>query len=357
MMAAPLVNLASSVSAQPREKRDWRQWLRGIAAKIVPSERVATCGQRALASAVNVNHGPQGGHYAGLETCSSVWLCPVCAAKISEQRRRDVKTAIDRHIETGGTVYMAAFTMPHHRFQAAALLKAAVAGTFRALIAGRLWRRAKQEVGLVGFIRALEITHGENGWHPHIHVLFFLPAHVNHDRLAAFSRFLFARWRGIIARKGFGDCNPNIWQFELARSSEAAGDYVAKWGADREITSGHTKSAKGGGRSPWQLLEAAGRRDPVAVMAFREYAAAFKGARQLTWSRGLKALCGVVEVSDDEAVKAAEEASFTVAQITARQFMEMCKRHLDLALLQAVEADPSPGTVQRFLREHRLVEC
>ena len=40
-------------------------------------------------------------HYKGLQTCGSVWACPVCSAKISERRRIELAAAIAMHKAAG----------------------------------------------------------------------------------------------------------------------------------------------------------------------------------------------------------------------------------------------------------------
>lgn len=45
-------------------------------------------------------------HYGGLQTCSSVWACPVCAAKIAERRRQELLALINAHRASGGVVYL-----------------------------------------------------------------------------------------------------------------------------------------------------------------------------------------------------------------------------------------------------------
>src|SRR5712691_4776616 len=71
---------------------DWRQakWqLQREAQALLPNERVAFCMRRIQARTVDVLYSVQhqSAHYGGLMVCGSVWVCPLCAAKISEHRR------------------------------------------------------------------------------------------------------------------------------------------------------------------------------------------------------------------------------------------------------------------------------
>src|SRR5438552_1083589 len=77
---------------------DWRQvrWqLQREARALLPHERVAFCMRRIQATTVDVFYSPQhqSAHYGGLMVCGSVWVCPLCAAKISERRRAELEQA------------------------------------------------------------------------------------------------------------------------------------------------------------------------------------------------------------------------------------------------------------------------
>ena len=64
--------------------------LQSVARDILPTSRTAKCLRiRAYDKDVQVwkskNH--KTASYAGLQTCGSVWVCPVCGAKVVERRR------------------------------------------------------------------------------------------------------------------------------------------------------------------------------------------------------------------------------------------------------------------------------
>jgi hypothetical protein len=61
---------------------------------------------------VQVLHSPlhRVAHYKSLIVCGSVWMCPLCTAKISERRREELERAVSRHIAQNGAVYMATYT-------------------------------------------------------------------------------------------------------------------------------------------------------------------------------------------------------------------------------------------------------
>lgn len=69
--------------------------------------------------------------------------------------------------------------------------------------------------------------------------------------------------------------------------------YISKWGLEYEMTKGHIKKGRKNSYTPFDLLQFS-INDFLKFMVlilqklFQEFAIAFKGARQLSWSRGLK---------------------------------------------------------------------
>lgn len=346
-------------------KRDWEQScervehryrrrekyeLRGTAAKVIPWEAVARCGQHLVRKSnndanVTVFRADNGrAHYSGLVTCGSVWHCPVCAAKISEGRRVEIADLVKKHQAAGGSVYMATLTAPHSAFDQVGATKKMVAKAWQKVQASASWKRAKAAAGFVGSVRSLEVTHGANGWHPHIHLLIFVTGG-NPTAEKTFGDFLYDRWKGCIAAAGGGKTTQWAYKFEACASAEEAGDYVAKWGPDAEMTKGHMKLAEGPNRTPWQILnDIRDNWSPRDVRLFRDYAEAFKGARQLTWSKGLRELYGE-EAGDDDLATAEPVESVAVAQLNAAGFELVKSRGLVPDLLEAIERHGGAGAI------------
>ena len=98
-----------------QEQRLLKLALQAEARYILPDERVAHCLRQVnpMAAGVEVLHSleHQVAHYKSLIICGSVWMCPLCAAKISERRREELERAISRHIDQNGAVFMATYTI------------------------------------------------------------------------------------------------------------------------------------------------------------------------------------------------------------------------------------------------------
>jgi hypothetical protein len=146
---------------------------------------------------------------------------------------------------------------------------------------------------VVGDVVALEPPHGINGWHPHKHAVVILDHVPDADELDRMRAEVSELWRAAVSKLG-GWASAD-WGIDV-RGGSAAAHYVTK--LDLELTGAESKL--GAGVTPFALLAAAGRGDERAAALFREYAAAVAGLQRVRWSRGLKALLGVPEVSDLE---------------------------------------------------------
>jgi len=246
-----------------------------------------------------------GAHYEGLETCGSIWICPVCAGKIATARVREVQAIAAEFLkETEGRVYMVTLTIPHHADQGLKPLADELSDAWTRLIRGAPWKRFRDRLGLDGYTRSLEVTHGRHGWHPHLHALLFADLRLSAADVEEARVWLYERWATILARKGMV-ASPDAFRFEVTRDPNVASAYVVKWGAGAEVVRSESKRARGeGARSPWQLLDDADRGDRDAGRLFREYAKATKGKRHLTWSRHFRDRYG--PEADDVDLAAAE---------------------------------------------------
>jgi len=331
--------------------------LQDVARRLLPGSRVSNC-QRLRAAGgvghdkadgVHVLRSASGGcHFTGLQTCGSVWVCPVCAAKISEHRRIDVATGIQRWRDHGGVVSLLTLTAPHWvGDDLVRLLKS------QALALTRFWsdrhvRRIFVDLGVVGQVRALELTYGANGWHPHYHCLVFGERMPELDQLVE----LYERWAHCCVKAGLGA--PSAAHGLRWDDGSYADKYVSKWGLEHEVTKGHIKQSKGG-QSPFDFLRAAQQGDRQAGDLFKVYAAAFKGKRQLFYSRGLRVLLGLgAELTDAEAVEQAAPGEL-VGRLTWEQWRYFCRLGLRGRVLEVAAVGGWSAVVERWRWPFALV--
>ena len=321
--------------------------LQSVARQLLPESRTAKCLRfRAFNQEVSVwkavEHGTA--HYSGLQTCASVWACPVCAAKIAERRRAEVLAAMTTHQAQGGNVHLLTLTAPHQRGDVLVSLLEQQAKALKKFSTHRETQAVYAEMGYIGQIRALEVTHGRkatrnNGWHPHYHVLMFTGAGVD---LAKFDQAqrrdwevrLYLVWAQSCQAAGLG--TPSMAHGLKLDNGDKASQYMTKWGLEHELVYGHIKKGRDGGESPFDLLRSvlADKGDAQAAALFREYAEAFKGKRQLFWSHGLKARLAVEELSDQEVSERVEEGASLLGQLTPEQWRDVLAVDARVLVLQ-----------------------
>jgi hypothetical protein len=333
--------------------------LQSAARKLLPSSRTAKCLRlRQKGSEIQVLQSKQHKNcsYKGLQTCGSVWACPVCAAKISERRRGELKVAIDAHLVNGGAVLLLTLTNAHHFGDNLGDLLQGQAKALYYFNGDRASRKLFSTMGTIGQIRALEVTHGRlrpinNGWHPHYHILLFVASGLD---LVAQQLALAERWISACVRAGLKA--PSIQHGVKLDDGSKAAAYATKWGLESEMTKGHIKKAKDG-ETPFDLLrsylEAANKQ---AGALFREFAETFKGKRQLHWSNGLKKLFSIGDLSDEELANKQDDKAVLLGTITVDQWRYILKKEARSLVLEL--AEQGWEAVARFLssvpEEHQV---
>jgi len=346
---------AKYVAPNPMDARVQRFALQSVARAVLPGSRTSKCLRlRAHNSDVQVWKAVEYGtcQYAGLQTCGSVWTCPVCAAKIAERRRAEVLAAMESHKASGGTVLLLTLTTPHQRGDDLGELLARQAKAVKSFWADKTVRKVREDMGTIGQIRALEVTHGRrsphnNGWHPHYHLLMFCGSGADSAQLKDWSVRLYLRWAACCVRAGLGE--PSFEHGLKLHDGSKAAAYASKWGLEDEITKGHTKRAIHG-ETPFDLLRSvlADKADKQAAALFQEFAIQFKGKRQLHWSQGLKARFAIGEQSDEEISNHAEESAVLMGLITVDQWRDVLAVEARATVLE-IAARTTWGHVLRYL--------
>ena len=302
------------------------------------SKRLSHCGYVARQFEVTLERKGDTGKagFDGLKTCASVWCCPCCSPRISARRKDELDVLLSGARASGLAVVMLTLTARHDRQMKLAPFLDALKGAKRRFRQRREWRGLKPV--FVGSVTATEVTHGRNGWHPHFHEIAVLDC----PPAAALSLIEGLRAAWLACLHGVG-LSGNDAAFQV-QSAQAAGAYVAKFGAAEELALQGEKRGRNGSRGVWQLLDDA--RDGCARSAaiWREYALAFRGRRQLVWSPGLKARFGVGETSDDEAaaeVDPAPPAAEVLRAWAGAGDRWRSARRRRVALVQAAEAGSS----------------
>jgi hypothetical protein len=324
--------------------------LQSAVRRLLPLSRTAKCFRlRQKGKQVEVLQSKQykSCSYKGLQTCGSVWSCPICAAKISERRRVELQAAMSVHQAQGGQVLLATFTNPHYLGDQLASVLAGQRKALYYLNGDRASRKLFADMGCVGQVRALEVTSGRlrrvnNGWHPHYHVLLFVASQLD---LTAFRQRLFERWLSACLKAGLK--LPSVEHGVRLDDGSKAAAYASKWGLESEMTRGHTKKATDG-ETPFDLLRAyLEKGDKQGGALFVEFAEVFRGKRQLHWSPGLKKLFGIGDMSDEDLANKPEDHAHLLGSITLDQWRKVLKADGRSIVLQL--ASQGWDAVSRYL--------
>lgn len=266
------------------------------------------------------------GSFSGIATCGSVWACPVCSAAIQSERTAQVATLLKWAVQQGYTVIFETATLRHHAGQSLTDLWSGLGTAWSSMRTSGSYRRFQKRNNYVGYVRAVEVTYGDNGWHPHVHSFHIFDLGgipqvstpewgVYEERCAALvaemKTLRFTSWAYGAHKAGLGAPLERAFDVQVVHKPESARDYISKAVYDDsknekalrkqafELQSAGLKKGKMGGRTPFELLRSVvedGLADDLDL--WNEYEKASKGRRALTWSRGLKKLCGADEVSD-----------------------------------------------------------
>ena len=326
----------------PRHFRWERFALKSVVNRLLPTSRTSKCCRwRVPKQALQVHRSTEHGKafYSGLQVCASVWACPVCAAKISERRRAELVTSVALAKSMGMQVKLLTLTVPHGLGDDLPVLLEQIRDAWRRTTTGRAGKQFRKTLGIKGTIRALEVTYGKNGFHPHLHVLLFLEENATNGCIEG----LFAPiWQNACLKAGLP--RPSDAHGCRVDDGSKAAAYASKWGLESELTKSHTKKGRNGSRTPWDFLRAFLDKSEgweQSAHLFRTYADAFKGQRQLYWSNGLRALLALGEEATDEEVAATQEDNARVlAELTDEQWRAILVMKSETAVLDMAEQHP-----------------
>lgn len=296
-------------------------------------------------------------HFAGLETCGRVWLCAVCAAKIRARRGDEIAEAVGRWIAAGHAAYFATATLSHDQGDALATTLDILTQSWRALSSGKQYQAEKKRHGIVGNIKAVEVTHGRCGWHPHIHAVVLTRdwVDIGSGAMADWFAALDARWARALVRNGWtpGKYGHRFTLLPVTHSPGGLASYVTKVqesGLGNEISRSDLKHGRRkSSRTPLQILADFGCDGLVDDLElWHEFESATEGKSAIRWSRGLrKILLPDVDEQTDDEIAAEDVGGDEVAALMPHVWHRIARiPGADAAVLDAVERDGMQGLVE-----------
>lgn len=394
MAVATKRSVARSGNADERRRaaRADRHAARAMLGDASSLSRVRLCGKRSTGPAgvtvvaTGSGEGRRSG-FSGLQSCGSVWACPCCSAKVLAKRQDEITRALAGWTASGGRVVMLTLTMRHHDGQALGGLWDALSYAWGAVTSGRAWEDTQRTYGApverivtrgkrvgqtvverrVGWVRVVETTHGENGWHVHVHAALMVPGDTTERQADDLGCALFQPWRDALMRRGLaaplarqGGLHAKLWD----GASAVMGEYFTKNSytsdasvAALELARGDLKTARAGHRTPFRILGDVAAFGVVDdLMLWHDWERASKRRAQMTWSFGLRAqlLPAEQEQTDEQIAAAADLAGDGLVVIPTgrghrRGWVRVLQRGLCAQLLDAAERDTTGHALRRLL--------
>ena len=307
--------------------------------------RVNRCGW-SLGSLVTLL-GASGGRasWSGVEHCNSVWSCPCCAARIREGRRNEILKAVHQARDRRWRMFFVTFTVPHDRETP---LKESLRGLTEAFRRIRNYRGlAPFWSAMVGFIKAVEVQVGSNGFHPHLHVLVMTNGcDLVNDEI---EKKLKSSWAAAVVKEGLARPKDEVGVVvEETLDPAATADYLVKIQENKltlEMSRSDLKSGREGREGEWHCspfdLMTKEIELPISIglrkKLFVEFYKATKGVSAIRWSRGFKDLFDLEEVSDEELGALSPEEAEAELRFLKKVYNELFKEKPDvLAQCQAL---------------------
>ncbi len=289
--------------------------------------------------------------------------------------RYQLQRAVTEWSKRGGKIALMTLTFPHGVNEPAQELIDKLARARGRFFGERAFKDSMRDVGALGRVFALEITAGANGWHPHLHILIFYRAEQGDalERMECLRQY----WSKCVSRAGLGQVNEHGFD---VRGGDYAAEYVAKfgkepnsylfWSAAHELTKSHIKRGNKDSLTPFDLLRLIEAQNTISIGdrtispaiaagMFIEYAEAFQGRRQLTWSRGMREALGLdAEKTDDEIAKEAETAEkphevVVLAELNLKDWDLILSRNARGYVIYIAEQYQSGAHIRAFVEKLR----
>ncbi|ATA90915.1 hypothetical protein CGC56_01250 [Capnocytophaga canimorsus] len=322
-------------------------------------------------------------YYSGLMKCGSVWRCPVCSFKITQRRQLEVfelsNKWLNLHEKTTGKKGRLSFitlTLRHSKSDLLEVLLKRLSEEFRKFQKTSVYKRIEEENNIRGFVKTLEIKYSfENGWHPHLHLLYFHTQEETHK----FHKEFVKAWckRKKISASLNAQCAKDVY------TEKGIVDYVTKWDMSKEMTQGHHKINPNENKrfTPFLILRLLTENNFKNTYAdrnfkrnleglFYEYSRYTKGKHLINISKNLKREMKLyeellnIEIKSDAEILEDEKIDKVEFKISSNLFNKIVFKGATSLLLVAYENEGLNGVIDLLnllkvndKKNHQLLYC
>lgn len=355
-----------TVCVTPKARANARALLRRAAQRAgVQVGRVRKCGTFAVSggdvrlTTRETDEGHVVSQAEGLAICGNAWSCPVCAHRVRMRHAAQVKHVAESARREGCSVYLVTLTLRHSWGDDLRAMRAGLADAWTRVQRGAPWARWKRRVGWIGAVRAMEVTHGRNGWHPHLHLLVVTEEPLQEEPCA----WLAHRWSSMV-RRALGPAHLPVTRLSRrdgirpedvvfrtpgldvvrAHDGDGAAAYMTKLGLE-------VAGASKGRRTPWSLLSDASDGDRWAAGMWAHYRTAMDRTKVVTYTRSLRDRYGVVEEDNAE-----PEPGDLVVAMPGTVWRRCLRAGAELAILEALTRRNAVQHVARIVLDVAGIE-
>lgn len=280
----------------------WVFAMRSALQSVSASENFQQCG-KPWKKWVGIKVAPGGAEIRadGIHSCRSAWLCPVCWRTRRTQERGEIEYACEMWTGGGGGIVSTAITVPHHLGEPLVDVWSRVDAWSLALRSGQARVAMRRDFGVERIIRAVEMTYGANGWHPHEHWLLFANEPMDEATRAGLWRWIRERHKRHKPHRRT-PTKPELWPTPYRPQDVRTVDPANHGAVANHITKGasatteerYYKAVENGQDelarylAPFLFGEQAALGDPQALSLWREYEEATFGRQWIRWSNGFR---------------------------------------------------------------------
>ncbi len=242
-----------------------------------------------------------------VQTCGSVWSCPICATRIAVKKGKLVQKALIYAKENNQMPIMVALTASHSLHTPLKEFKKKFKAAWKMFSSHRQWRKFKKCYGLKHWIANREITYGKHGWHYHMHLLLFMDAiKLKYaDESIKLEETLTELWLACLSHNGLSGLGE--YALKITAGKNVGETYLTKVGLTEDAKTGNLQyeltgaSNKKSGYTIWDILRHASYGDNTSETLYIEFVSAMFGDSFLSFSKGFLPLLEDIQLpAEDE---------------------------------------------------------
>ena len=348
-----------------QSRRQKRYELRSLIAEFGQVKRCKGCGRwmTGTGGTVGIRHSEaNGAGFSGLQSCGSIWVCPVCSSKILARRSVETGVLLLGWENLGGRIVMGTLTMRHHQGHSLVEEWDALAKAWKSVLEAGVYRKWKARLGSPGLVKVVEVTYGRNGWHVHLHFCLLVIGNCSESDVLELGGWLIPKWERALSSAGMPGALEVGQDLHLVEGTEAAsqlGEYLSKATAygtaealGRELFSSWTKgSLKVHSTMPvWRLIEGFSETGDLDLLGlWHEYERVSHGRKQMAWSKGLRELMDLGPEKSDEEIAAEEAGDRDLIRISREGWQQVLASEWPPSLILDVMENSGVGKVCEML--------